>query len=163
MLWLACYNGTDNTVAILNTINPNIQVRSGTTIISVYSIWNTADAVLHRNQFQVSSDAITNTITTTTTNAIIITTIIITNDTTTRWEIYCYSEYYAKPKRPWKAQKAGATFILYYFVTVFVLLVLPVLYFMNTTTFSKDCLLQGTPTTVSLVVVIIIIIIIIIR
>lgn len=59
-----------------------------------------------------------------------------------RWEVYCYSEYYAKPKRPWKAQKAGATFILYYFVTVLILLVLPVMYFMNTSTFAKDCVLQ---------------------
>ena len=68
---------------------------------------------------------------------------INTNTSTSiRFEVYCYSEYYAKPKRPWKAEKAGALFILYYFVSVITLLVLPVLYFMNTTTFAKDCDIQ---------------------
>lgn len=63
-----------------------------------------------------------------------------------RFEVYCYSEYYAKPKRPWKAAKAGALFIKYYFVSVIILLVLPVLYFMNTLTFAKSCDIQDNST-----------------
>ena len=49
---------------------------------------------------------------------------------------------YAKPKKPWKAQKAGAVFTLFYMCTIIVISLPAAGFFLLTESFPKECSIQ---------------------
>jgi len=49
---------------------------------------------------------------------------------------------YSKPKKPWKAQKAGAVFTLFYISSVLVVAWPAILFFLSSRSFAKTCSVQ---------------------
>lgn len=58
------------------------------------------------------------------------------------WESYLTQRYLIKPKKPWKAQKAGKIFGLLYLCTVLLLGMASTIIFLNTETYPKNCNIQ---------------------
>uniref|UniRef100_A0A7S1UGG4 TMC domain-containing protein n=1 Tax=Phaeomonas parva TaxID=124430 RepID=A0A7S1UGG4_9STRA len=61
-----------------------------------------------------------------------------------KFEKYYVINFNAKPKRPWKAEDAGAFYIKFYLTTLILLGCPAVYYFLATETFPKSCSLQDT-------------------
>lgn len=57
-------------------------------------------------------------------------------------EQYATLKYRTKPKRPWKAQKAGSVFSLLYLVSIIALGLPAAIFFLATRTFPKNCDIQ---------------------
>jgi hypothetical protein len=58
------------------------------------------------------------------------------------WESWLTQKYLIKPIRPWKAQKAGKIFGLFYLSTVLLLGMASTIIFLNTETYPKNCDIQ---------------------
>lgn len=59
-----------------------------------------------------------------------------------KFEMLLYLTFYRKPRKPWKAQKAGKFFSYYYLATVLILSTGSSLYFLSSKTFAKSCDIQ---------------------
>eukprot|EP01038_Epipyxis_sp_PR26KG_P004315 gene4315-6113_t len=57
-------------------------------------------------------------------------------------EKYAILNYYSKPKRPWKSQKAELMFSFFYLATFIILGVSSIVYFLTTKTLPKSCDMQ---------------------
>lgn len=56
-----------------------------------------------------------------------------------KWEAHWMVELYAKPKKPWKAQKAAFIYTVFYGCTYVLLGLTSMAKFLSTRTFPKDC------------------------
>ena len=61
---------------------------------------------------------------------------------TLKWEKYTTLRFQSKPKRPWKAQKAGTVFTMFYLISLFLIGIPSVIFFLATKTFPKNCDIQ---------------------
>ena len=61
---------------------------------------------------------------------------------TVKFEKRFIMKWYSKPRRPWKAQKAGFVFSLFYFMSLIMVGLPVVVYFYYSETFPKNCDIQ---------------------
>ena len=59
-----------------------------------------------------------------------------------KWEKYIMLRLYRSPKRPWKAQKAGEVFSIFYLLSFFLVGVPSSTFFFSVSAFAKDCSIQ---------------------
>ena len=61
---------------------------------------------------------------------------------TLKWEKYTTLKFQSKPRRPWKAQKAGSVFTMFYLISLISIGIPSGIFFLATSTFPKACSLQ---------------------
>ena len=61
---------------------------------------------------------------------------------TIKWQAFWLLRSYAKPQRPWKAQKSGAVFTGFYLATLAIIGIPVAVYFLTSATFPKSCDIQ---------------------
>ena len=61
---------------------------------------------------------------------------------TLKWEKYTTLRFQSKPRRPWKAQKAGSVFTMFYLISLLSIGIPSGIFFLATSTFPKSCTLQ---------------------
>ena len=61
---------------------------------------------------------------------------------TLKWEKYTTLRFQSKPKRPWKAEKAGAVFTMFYLISLCIIGIPSGIFFFATKTFPKSCAFQ---------------------
>ena len=61
-----------------------------------------------------------------------------------KWEKYIMLHLYRSPKRPWKAQKAGEVFSIFYLLSFFLVGIPSSTFFFSVSSFAKDCGIQDT-------------------
>ena len=63
-----------------------------------------------------------------------------------KWEKYVMLHLYRSPKRPWKAQKAGEVFSIFYLLSFFLVGIPSSTFFFSVSSFAKDCSIQDSYT-----------------
>ena len=59
-----------------------------------------------------------------------------------KWECYVMLYWHQRPTKSWKHQKSGVIFTTFYLVTLFLIGIPAVMYFLSTKSFPKDCDIQ---------------------
>lgn len=59
-----------------------------------------------------------------------------------KFDYFMIMQFQCKPKRPWKAQKAGKVFTTFYLLSLFLVAIPASLFFLSTRTFPKSCSIQ---------------------